>query len=94
MVLIRPVVGFVVVSVLAAGSGCRSAPVSRFDASHAAVKAPEFLKPVTRSPAVSPSPTAVAAGSSMAIQPVAFGAEDTAVGSVSPDNNVAENGSF
>lgn len=93
MVLIRPVVGFVVVSVLAAGSGCRSAPGSRFDASHAAVKAPEFLKPVTRSPAVSPSGAAVT-DPSKTIQPVAFGAEDTAVGSVSPDNNVAENGSF
>lgn len=85
MVLIRPVVGFVVVSVLAAGSGCRSAPSSRFDASHAAVKAPEFLKPVTRSPAVSPSGAAVT-DPSKTIQPVAFGATDTAVGSVSPDN--------
>ncbi len=88
MVLIRPVVGFVVVSMLAAGSGCRSAPGSRFDASHAAVKAPEFLKPVTRSPAVSPSGAAVT-DPSTTIQPVAFGAEDTAVESVSQDDDLA-----
>lgn len=75
MVLIRPVVGLVIASVLTAGSGCRSATIGRFNASPAA-KAPEFFQPAIRSPTEVPSVVVEVTEPSTAIQPVVFGTED------------------
>lgn len=77
MVLIRPVVGFVVVSMLTPALGCRSTTVGRLEASPAA-KAPEFFQPVTRSPAVALSGVAEMPEPSSPIQPVVFGPENAA----------------